>query len=69
MGACLDGSVITWNPNMSNTCKKFMLNEDNSYHSIDFSLDGRRYVVAGLQPQIEFYEVETNKPFLKLNND
>ena len=54
---------------MNNTCEKVMLNEENSYHTIDFSIDGRRFVVAGVQTQIEFYETETNKPFLTLTKD
>lgn len=40
-----------------------MLNEENSYHSIDFAIDGRRFGVAGQQTQIEFYDLETLKPF------
>jgi WD40 repeat protein len=54
---------------MSNTCEKVMLNEENSYHTIDFSIDGRRFVVAGLLNQIEFYDVETRKPLMKLTKD
>lgn len=44
-----------------------MLNEDNSYHSVDFSIDGKRFAVAGLKTQIEFYDLETYKPFQIIN--
>jgi WD40 repeat protein len=54
---------------MSNTCEKVMLNEENSYHTIDYSIDGKRFVVAGLLRQIEFYDVETRKPLMKLTKD
>lgn len=61
MGACLDGSVMRWTAQMSNKGEKVTLNDQNAYHSIDFSHDGRRYCLAGQLTQIEFYDVETDK--------
>lgn len=63
LGSCLDGSIVRWTAHMSNTCEKIMLNDQNAYHSVDFSIDGKRFAVAGLQQQIEFYDLETYKPF------
>lgn len=63
LGSCLDGSIVRWTAHMSNTCEKVMLNDQNAYHSVDFSIDGKRFAVAGLQQQIEFYDLETYKPF------
>ena len=50
LGACLDGSIVRWTPEMANTIEHISLNEENSYHAIDYSEDQRRFCVAGSQP-------------------
>ena len=44
-----------------------MLNPDNAYHCVDFSIDGKRIGLAGHQTQIEFYDVESLKKFQVLD--
>ena len=56
LGACLDGSIVRWTPEMGNSIEHISLNEENSYHALDFCDDLRRFCVAGTQPYIEIYE-------------
>ena len=41
---------------MGNTVEHIVLNEANKFHTIDYSGDRRRFVVAGTQPYIEIYD-------------
>merc|ERR1712241_80788 len=56
LGACLDGSIVRWAPEMGNSIEHISLNEENSYHAVDYSEDLRRFCVAGSQPYIEIYD-------------
>ena len=56
LGACLDGSVVRWTPDMANSIEHITLNRENSYHTIDYSEDLRRFCVAGSEPYIEIYD-------------
>mmetsp|Transcript_4023 Transcript_4023/g.5356 ORF Transcript_4023/g.5356 Transcript_4023/m.5356 type:complete len:302 (+) Transcript_4023:125-1030(+) len=56
LGACLNGSIIRWTANHSNTVEHISLNDEQMYHAIDFSGDPRRFCVAGTQPYIEIYD-------------
>jgi len=58
LGACLNGSIVRWTSNHSNSVEHIMLNEENRYHAIDYSGDTRRFCVAGTQPYIEIYDEE-----------
>lgn len=58
LGACLNGSIVRWTSNHSNSVEHIMLNEENRYHAIDYSGDNRRFVVAGTQPYIEIFDEE-----------
>lgn len=54
---------------MCNKSEQITLNAKNEYHSVDISLDGKRFVVAGLQTQIEFYDYETCKNLMNLTQE
>lgn len=41
---------------MGNSVEHIVLNEAQKYHTIDYSGDRRRFVVAGTQPYIEIYD-------------
>ena len=58
LGACLNGSIVRWNTDQSNSVEHIMLNEDQKYHAIDYAGDRRRFCVAGTQPYIEIYDEE-----------
>lgn len=58
LGACLNGSIVRWTSNMGSSIEHIVLNEANKYHTIDYSGDRRRFVVAGSQPYIEIYDEE-----------
>lgn len=61
LGACLNGSIVRWTSNQSNSVEHIMLNEENRYHAIDYAGDMRRFCVAGTQPYIEIYDEERMK--------
>lgn len=58
LGACLNGSIVRWTYNMGSSVEHIVLNEANKFHTIDYSGDRRRFVVAGSQPYIEIYDEE-----------
>ena len=57
-----DGSLMRWNSTMNNKCEKITLNSENQYQCIDYARDLKRFLVAGLLPQIEIYDEETLQP-------
>lgn len=50
IGSMCDGSIMRWKTSMNNSCEKVTLNPLNQYQCIDYSGDGKRFVVAGLLP-------------------
>ena len=56
LGACLNGGIVRWTSNHSNSVEHITINEENRYHAIDYSGDARRFVVAGTAPYIEIYD-------------
>lgn len=62
MGSMCDGSIMRWTPSMNNSSDKIVLNAKNQYQCIDYSSDGKRFMLAGLLPQIEIYDDETMQP-------
>ena len=56
LGACLDGSIVRWTADMQDSIEHITLNEENSYHTIDYCEDLRRFCVAGSEPYIEIYD-------------
>jgi WD40 repeat protein len=58
LGSTLEGGIIRWTPKGSNTVEHIELEEKAQYHAIDYTPDGRRFVVAGAQPTIDIYDEE-----------
>ena len=56
LGACLDGSIVRWNSSMRDSVEHISLNEENSFHAIDYSDDFKKFCVAGSQPYLEIYD-------------
>lgn len=54
---------MIWTPEMNNSSQKATLNAQNQYASIDSSVDGRRFCMAGVLPEIEVYDLERLKLF------
>jgi WD40 repeat protein len=66
LGAMCDGSVCRWRDQLNNSCEKITLNPNNQYQTISCSGDGRRFAVAGTQPNIEVYDYETMQTIANL---
>jgi|ERR1719273_556158 hypothetical protein len=58
LGSMLNGTIIRWTPQDANKVEHIELDSEAQYHSIDYALDGRRFVIAGAQPTIDIYDEE-----------
>ena len=69
IGSCCDGSIIRWNSFKTDKVEHIQLNDKNQYSSVGYSYSGRRFVLAGLLPQIEVYDEDRMKLVYTLSKD